>query len=174
MDLVLCQQAAVIIFSVEAIANMVQMNTKAVETARQNKGECEEVARCVASVSAMHASRPAMAKDLAVSLQRALELVRGSASRSARLDDLWGPGTWPGTCARVQDDVTRKVTLGIFAANVHQASNVQCAPPPPLSVSRTGGVWSWSPAPYVAPPMPVSTQAVAAEAAVHGRFLLSK
>jgi hypothetical protein len=147
------RMCGVIIFSgVEVIADMVQAITKAVETARQNKAECEEVA----SVSAVvHASRPAMAtdpamrvalEDLAVSLQRALELVRECEQKRT-----FGRLVGARDLRRVQDDVARKVTLGIFASNVHlQASNVQCAPPPPVGPAA----WSLNPAPPQPMPWP--------------------
>lgn len=118
--------------------------TEAVRTVRRNKEECEDISRCVASVSSvlkpMYHSTPAVVMDpamrgalddLKVSLSRALDLVSECQERR-KVHRFLRCGDMAGELRRVKEDIMGKVTLGIFAANVQTniaLKNMQCADP---------------------------------------------
>ncbi|KAK3120680.1 hypothetical protein QOZ80_9AG0691930 [Eleusine coracana subsp. coracana] len=137
----------VLINSVDAIIRIVHAITEAVRKVRRNKEECKEIANYVASVSVvlkgMYGSTPAMAMDpvlrgtlddLMVSLHHALGLVTECQDRRRVLRFLRS-GEMTRELGRVHDDITRKVMLSSFAANVQtyimSLTNMQYRPPPP-------------------------------------------
>ncbi|TVU23635.1 hypothetical protein EJB05_26011, partial [Eragrostis curvula] len=165
------ERMGIVFYSVQKIFEMVAAITEAVQTVRQNKKECEDIARCVASVSTvltrLHQSTPMAADpamggalgELAASLGRALELVR-KCQRSSKVRRYVGAGDMAKELRRVQDDIDRKVTLASFAANVQTnvtLNNMQYASPPPSPLWTTpmsyNVVPSWSmPSPPVLAP----------------------
>ncbi|KAK3119334.1 hypothetical protein QOZ80_9BG0718150 [Eleusine coracana subsp. coracana] len=136
----------VLINSVDAIIRIVRAITEAVRTVRRNKEECQEIAKYVASVSAvlmrMYGSTPAMAMDpamlgtlddLAVSLQRALGLVSECQKKRKVLHCLRS-GQMATDLRQAKEDIMGKVMLSSFAANVQTyiaSTNMQYPPPPP-------------------------------------------
>ncbi|GJN05093.1 hypothetical protein PR202_ga22694 [Eleusine coracana subsp. coracana] len=95
----------------------------------------------------MYGSTPAMAidpalrgtlDDLMVSLQRALKLVT-ECQEKRKLLRVLRSGDMARELGRVHKDITRKVMLSTFAANVRNnimlTTNMQYAPPPPPMLS---------------------------------------
>lgn len=136
----------IIFCSMEAIIAIVHAITEAVRTVRRNRDECEDIAKCVASVSSvlhpMYRSTLAVAMDpamrgalddLKVSLSRALDLLSDCQERR-KVPRFLRSGDMARELRRVKEDIMGKVTLGIFAANVQTnitLKNMQCADPPP-------------------------------------------
>ncbi|CAL4978919.1 unnamed protein product [Urochloa decumbens] len=125
---------------------------EAVKTVKHNEEECRNIERYVARVTAVikcldddtmetmkgEAMRGAL-EDLAVSLERAFELVT-ECQRKDIIRRFFGAGAMAKELHRVQNDIERKLQLGNFATNVFQTTimvtNIQSAsaasaPPPP-------------------------------------------
>lgn len=129
---------------------------EAVETVKQNKIECREIQTCVARVSALLkrlAEKTEMMRDdvmrttmedLAVSLDRALELVM-ECQQKHRFRRFLGAGDMAKELQKVNNDIVRKLMLGNFATNVQTTvvlTKIQPAgappPPPPKRVDING------------------------------------
>ncbi|CAL4990454.1 unnamed protein product [Urochloa decumbens] len=123
---------------------------EAVKTVKHNEEECRDMERYVSRVTAVikcldddtmetmkgEAMRGAL-EDLAVSLERAFELVT-ECQRKDIIRRFFGAGAMAKELHRVQNDISRKLQLGDFATNVQttiMVTNIQSAsasaPPPP-------------------------------------------